>query len=152
MLWDKVCINCGSKTHHTRDCTKDAVPKDRRPCFKCGKLGHQARACTEGGAHLAEVDVEDQVGMCLQYESDFQLVPKSRQTTRRVATLGDFMMATKNKFAQLANTNEDNQPEPADVPSQGEMTGKERRAVLIKKTMDESRMFKRRLQRGEVQG
>ena len=43
----KSCINCGPKTHATRDCQETERKKSERPCFNCGKPGHESRACPE---------------------------------------------------------------------------------------------------------
>ena len=39
------CINCGSKTHSTKDCREAEKPKSERPCFGCGKTGHISKDC-----------------------------------------------------------------------------------------------------------
>ena len=102
------CINCGSTTHHTRDCTKDRVDPKDRPCFICGKKGHISRDCSENKGrpgqgqkntrlHALEDDGEDRVLCCED------CAPASR-------TMGDYIfpaMALSNMFGKLACSHED---------------------------------------------
>ena len=125
------CINCGSKTHQTRNCTRDNIPKHQRPCFQCGKPGHVARDCTEKSARTMEDD--GVAAMCTALEDDEGFIPASHPVRRpRAIKIEDFVK-TKNRFMTLRSTCESpccNQ----DAQSQGEMTGKERRAKLIAAT------------------
>jgi len=127
------CINCGSKTHQTRNCTRDNIPKERRPCFQCGKPGHMARDCTEKSARSLED--EGVAAMCTALEDDegFIPVPAAHAARRpRAIKIEDFVKP-KNRFMTLSSTCESpccNQ----DAQSMGEMTGKERRAKLIAAT------------------
>jgi len=96
---DVSCINCGSKSHATRDCTAPKVDPSKRPCFKCGKPGHLARDCRSTGAPAHAAVEEDEVAMCVA--EDWQVPKSAVRTIRSKATLGDFCLNIHNRLAAL---------------------------------------------------
>jgi len=85
-----LCVNCGAKTHATRDCPRSRVDPADRPCWECGKKGHTRSKCPNlqkqrsgAPARQAAEEAEDEVNMmcgsCDDQSSGFSRARQPRQ-------------------------------------------------------------------------
>ncbi len=100
---DVSCVNCGGKGHMASECSKESLPKHKRPCFLCGRPGHLARDCRDRPAQTLESDDGvDRYNLCFVCDEGWSSPPPKRaaKPQRRPITLADYV--TPNIFQAMA--------------------------------------------------
>ncbi len=88
------CANCGGKGHMANECSKESLPKHKRPCFVCGRPGHLARDCKDRPAQAMEGDGSlDRYNLCPVCDEGWSTPPPKRtaKPQRRPITLADYV-------------------------------------------------------------
>ena len=114
----KWCVNCWSKAHQTRECTKGFVPKEKKLCFWCEKPGHMGRDCPEKKRQSPPRRQDDRRGLNAVDDAPVETLVMHEEdapSIRRGMTLGDFLKVSKN-FRALADDDEDNATENDNEP------------------------------------
>ena len=77
------------------ECSKESLPKHKRPCFVCGRPGHLARDCKDRQAQTIEGDGSlDRYNPCLVCDEGWSTPPPRRtvKPQRRPIALADYAL------------------------------------------------------------